>query len=433
MRKQPVCFVVMPYGKRPVEDVEIDFDIIFDECICPAASAAGFEVVRSDREVASGVIMPRLFDSIYSADLVIADLTYQNPNVYYELGLRHALRPRGTLLIRRTGGDLGVKRLGPRKRGAVADTAFDIKGVTIWSYEPARDNLPAAVDGLRAQIERVAGAIDPDSPAFLYLEGLRVTTGAPRAHARDDRTYELLNEAGEPVDRFVGYRSGDFKELCDERAVDFWVNSENVLMQMARIYERSVSSTIRYLGARQPDPAAADFDDTIANDLRRQLGSRNAVPQGEVVVTTSGRLRDTHGVKAILHAAVVTGAYGRGFQAISDDLLVETTRAVMRSVRGLIRSGDPQTSGESVILPLFGTGQGRMDPYRIIERLLDEVIQDLAYHASICKPEAPDVRMVLFSAFTQDHVQLLQRLLDSLVEKRILRRASTHPARASGR
>jgi O-acetyl-ADP-ribose deacetylase (regulator of RNase III) len=433
MRKQPVCFVVMPYGKRPVEDVEIDFDVIFDQCIAPAATAAGFEVVRSDREVASGVIMPRLFDSIYSADLVIADLTYQNPNVYYELGLRHALRPRGTLLIRRTGGDLGVKRLGPRKRGAVADTAFDIKGVTIWSYEPARDNLATAVDGLRTQVERVAAAIDPDSPAFLYLEGLRVVTGSPRAHARDDRTYEILNEAGEPADRFVGYRSGDLKELCDERAVDFWVNSENVLMQMARIYERSVSSTIRYLGAHQPDPAAADFDDTIANDLRRQLGSRNAVHQGEVVVTTSGRLRDTHGVKAILHAAVVTGAYGRGFQAISDDLLVETTRAVMKTVRGLLRVADPQESGESVILPLFGTGQGRMDPYRIIERLLDEVIQDLSYHAAICKPGAPDVRMVLFSAFTQDHVQLLQRLLDSLVEKKVLRRVSTPPARAAGR
>jgi O-acetyl-ADP-ribose deacetylase (regulator of RNase III) len=155
------------------------------------------------------------------------------------------------------------------------------------------------------------------------------------------------------------------------------------------------------------------------------------VNQGEVLVTTSGRLRDTHGVRAVLHAAVVTGAYGRGFQAISDDLLVETTRTVMRSVRGLIRSADPQLMGQSVILPLFGTGHGRMDPYKIIERLLDEVIQDLAYHAAICDPAAPDVRMVLFSAFTQDHVQLLQRLLDSLVEKRILRRAGTHPVRAS--
>jgi hypothetical protein len=136
MRK-PTCFVVMPYGKRPVERVEVDFDVIYDQLIEPAARSAGFEVVRSDREAASGVIMPRMFSSIYSADLVIADLTYQNPNVYYELGVRHALRAQGTLLIRRTGGDLGTRPLGALEQGATAATAFDIKDVTIWPYQPS--------------------------------------------------------------------------------------------------------------------------------------------------------------------------------------------------------------------------------------------------------------------------------------------------------
>ena len=155
MRTLPTCFVVMPYGKRPVEDMEIDFDVVFDEFIRPAARAAGFEVVRSDREVASGVIMPRLFSSIYNADLVIADITYQNPNVYYELGVRHALRSQGTLLIRLDGGDLGIRPLAADRRGASNETAFDIKGVTICSYRPTRENLASAVDEFSQQIERV--------------------------------------------------------------------------------------------------------------------------------------------------------------------------------------------------------------------------------------------------------------------------------------
>ena len=175
---------------------------------------------------------------------VIADLTYQNPNVYYELGVRHALRRKGTLLIRRVGGDFAVRPPQKRRPGASGDTAFDIKGVTTYSYELRQDNLPSAIAALQGQIERVASAVEPDSPAFLYLEGLRENTGPPRAHARDDRTYEVLNEEGKPTGRFVGYRSGDMKELRDERAVDYWVNSENVMMQMARIYERSVSAKI---------------------------------------------------------------------------------------------------------------------------------------------------------------------------------------------
>lgn len=421
----PTCFVVMAYGRRPVEDVEVDFDVIFDEFIVPAVRAARFDVVRSDREMASGVIMPRLFSSIYTADLVIADLTYQNPNVYYELGVRHALRAQGTLLIRRIGGDFAVGPSSGPQAGAVADTAFDIKGVTIWSYQLTRSGLRSAIEELRQRIERVAKAVEADSPAFLYLEGLRVVTGSPRAHARDDGTYEVLDEAGEPIDRYVGYRSGDLKELQGERAVDFWVNSENVLMQMARIYERSVSSTIRYLGAFQPDPHAPDFDDTIAVDLAAKLGNRHAVNPGEVLVTTSGRLRETHGVKAILHAAAVTGTPGRGYQSISDDLLVETTRTVIDTARGLVRSGRPEVAGQSLIMPLFGTGQGRLDPFKGTERLLHEAISDLRYHAANVDPDVPDVKLVLFSAFTKEHVSLLQRVLDGLVSKRVLRRVAS--------
>lgn len=419
MRTLPTCFVVMPYGIRPVEDVDVHFDEIFLNYITPAAEGAGFVVVRSDREVASGVIMPRLFTSIYSAELVIADLTYQNPNVYYELGVRHALRPQGTLLIRRAGGDYAAQPPQKPRPGASSDTAFDIKGVTIYSYELMRDNLTSAIDALKVQIERVASAVDPDSPAFLYLEGLRVVTGSPRAHARDDRTYEVLDDEGAPTGRFLGYRSGDLKELREERAVDFWVNSENVLMQMARIYERSVSATIRYLGARQPDPNAPDYEDTIAIDLARQMGNRHTTNQGEVLVTTSGRLAETHGVKAILHAAVVTGAPGRGFQSISEDLLVETTRNVLTTARQLARSGDPTKEGRSLIMPLFGTGQGRLDPIRTTERLLLETIQDIAYHATLAT--TPDLSTVLFSVFTKDHVMLVRRLLDQWVEQGLLR------------
>jgi O-acetyl-ADP-ribose deacetylase (regulator of RNase III) len=372
--------------------------------------------------------MPRLFRSIYTADLVIADVTYQNPNVYYELGVRHALRPHGTLLIRRGGGDFGVQALAPAGGGNSFETAFDIKGITIWPYELTRSGLETAVADLCRRIERVFNAPNVDSPAFLYLEGLRVETGRPRAHVRDDRTYEVLDDAGDPTNRFVGYRAGDLKDLRGDRAVDFWVNSENVLMQMARIHERSVSATIRCLGAFQPNPALPGFDDTIAVELTKQRAERHAVEPGEVLVTTSGKLRETHGVKAVLHAATVTVATGRGFDPISDDLLVETTRSVLTTARDLIRSGSPDLAGRSLIMPLFGTGQGRLDPSRLTERLINEAVQDLAYHASTDTSTSPDLEMVLFSVFTEERVRLVQRHFEALVEKGTLRRVDSGSA-----
>ena len=79
--------------------------------LAAVAFAVGIGSATAIYTVVSGVIVPQLFKSIYSADLVIADVSCQNPNVYYELGVRHSLRPRGTLLIRRSGGENFSRRI----------------------------------------------------------------------------------------------------------------------------------------------------------------------------------------------------------------------------------------------------------------------------------------------------------------------------------
>ena len=96
-------------------------------------------------------------------------------------------------------------------------------------------------------------------------------------------------------------------------------------MQMARMFERSVSSTIRYHGAIDPEFTSPTFEDTIQDALDEQMRRRDShvVEEGEVLVTTSGRLRESHGVKAILHAATVTGKACDGFESISDARLVD--------------------------------------------------------------------------------------------------------------
>ena len=75
-------------------------------------------------------------------------------------------------------------------------------------------------------------------------------------------------------------------------------------------------------------------------------------------------------------------------------------------------------------MPLFGTGQGRRDPVRLAERLVREAIDDLSYHASVTGGKA-DLEVVLFSAFTEEHVKLLFRVFEGFVEKGALRRAGT--------
>jgi tetratricopeptide (TPR) repeat protein len=90
----------MPFGVKPGHDGRpIDFNRVFAEYIGPALEAAGLEVFRADEEQRAGDIRTDMFQELLVADLVVADLTLDNPNVWYELGVRHALRSRGVVLI----------------------------------------------------------------------------------------------------------------------------------------------------------------------------------------------------------------------------------------------------------------------------------------------------------------------------------------------
>jgi tetratricopeptide (TPR) repeat protein len=97
---RPHAFVAMPFGKKPGPDGQpIDFDSVYRLLIVPAIEAAGMEVFRADQELRAGDIKTDMFQELLLADLVIADLTVDNPNVWYELGVRHALRARGVVLV----------------------------------------------------------------------------------------------------------------------------------------------------------------------------------------------------------------------------------------------------------------------------------------------------------------------------------------------
>ena len=97
---KPHAFVAMPFGtKQDAEGNQIDFNAIYADYIRPALEDAGMEVFRADEEEEAGEIRKDMFFELLVADLVVADLSIDNPNVWYELGVRHALRARGVVLI----------------------------------------------------------------------------------------------------------------------------------------------------------------------------------------------------------------------------------------------------------------------------------------------------------------------------------------------
>jgi tetratricopeptide (TPR) repeat protein len=101
MSLKPLAFVAMPFGRKWDADrrQEIDFDDLYARCIVPAANAAGVDVLRADEEVGGGFVHLALYERLLLAEIVIADVTLANANVFYELGIRHAARPRATIML----------------------------------------------------------------------------------------------------------------------------------------------------------------------------------------------------------------------------------------------------------------------------------------------------------------------------------------------
>ena len=88
----PLCFVLMPFGKDNVAGQLTNFNSVYEKVIAPGVKQAGLDPIRADEERVGGAIHKPMFERLLLCEYAIADLTGANPNVYYELGVRHARR-----------------------------------------------------------------------------------------------------------------------------------------------------------------------------------------------------------------------------------------------------------------------------------------------------------------------------------------------------
>ena len=89
MADQKHCFVVSPIGTEG-SDTRLRADKVLKHIIRPSVANCGYVAQRADEISDPGIITTQVIDRILTDQLVIADLSERNPNVYYELALRHA-------------------------------------------------------------------------------------------------------------------------------------------------------------------------------------------------------------------------------------------------------------------------------------------------------------------------------------------------------
>jgi hypothetical protein len=97
----PRAFVIRGFGKhKDSSGAVFDFDRVDTELVTPALQQCGLVVGTTGQIIEAGNIRVDMFAMIVEADIVICDITVHNANVFYELGIRHSMRKKHTLLIK---------------------------------------------------------------------------------------------------------------------------------------------------------------------------------------------------------------------------------------------------------------------------------------------------------------------------------------------
>lgn len=129
--QQPICFVVMQFTD--------EYNALYSEGIRPTCEAFGYNVIRADDFYNSGLIIEDITRSIRESTIVIADVTPNNANVFYEVGFAHGIG-KPTIL------------LSDRKREKLP---FDISGFRTLFYDNTIGGKGAVEERLRKHLEAI--------------------------------------------------------------------------------------------------------------------------------------------------------------------------------------------------------------------------------------------------------------------------------------
>lgn len=151
------AFVVRPFNIKENRDGEsVDFERVDRELISPVIKQLGLSGGTTGEFLLQGDIREDMFRELLTADLVIADISIHNANAFYELGIRHGMCDRITVII---------------KADKHADEAvFDLKPDRYFSYDP--EDPAASIESLKKYTENSLKNDQVDSPVFRLLPGL---------------------------------------------------------------------------------------------------------------------------------------------------------------------------------------------------------------------------------------------------------------------
>ena len=358
MMSNELCFVLMPFGrKQGAAGNWIEFDSVYRDLIAPAIKDAGLDAIRAGQEELVGVIHKPMFEQLVLCHYLLADLTTTGAKVFYELGVRHAVRPNSTVLLFAAGGGL----------------PFDAQDHCCIPYQLGADGQPQDIDSTRTTIAnalRAARSADPDSSVFQLVDGrparqldrsrtdvFREQVGYSQEFRERLAQARTRNEGGLEELRVLEAELGDISDIevgvvidlfLSYRAIEAWRDMIRLKDLMSRPLQESVMVQEQFALALNRDGRGEDAEPVLLQLIvRRRASSETYGILGRVykdrwdAALRAGRATLARG---FLDEAV--DAYLRGFQADWRDAYPGINALTLMEVR------DPRDDRIREILPV---------------------------------------------------------------------------------
>lgn len=362
MGARAVCFIDMPFGKKSelASGVEVDFDRIYEAAIEPAVRESGLEPVRGDRERTGGIIHTPMFGRLLLSDFVVADLTLANPNVFYELGIRHTARPFTTVPI----------------FAAIHALPFDVGMVRAIPYALDKGKLTdEAAAQLKSDIrtrlqEAIRGAASKDSPLFQLIPGFpkidlpHEVTDIFQDQVRYSEEFrgKLVDARAKPSDSErvaalleIQGSLGDLKTAQSEILVDLMLSYRDVSAwdQMVKLTDEFADYLKLNVMVRQQRALAlnrrnqpGDRDQAL-EILRALLKEKGADPETQGILgrVHKDRYKELKGKGSLMASAALDDAidaYTKGFESDPRDYYPGVNAVTL-----LVEKGDPESLAQA--------------------------------------------------------------------------------------
>ena len=264
------AFIIRPFGTKN----DINFDDVEQKLINPALNRLQI-TGRTTMEIRrQGNIRLDMFQRLLTADLVIADISIHNANVYYELGVRHALRGKHTFMIRARGADIKTD-----------EVPFDIKTDRYLTYDGV--NPETSVDDLYEGLRQTINSEAQDSPVFQMLPDLDEQDRA--------RFLPIPRDYREEVERATQNKELGDLELLAAEARGFEWESEGL-----RLVGRAQFNLKAFEGARATWEAVRNQDpldveaNTLLGTIFQRLGDLTSSDQALRRVLGRSGLKQEH-------------------------------------------------------------------------------------------------------------------------------------------